>query len=150
LIGRAPSLKLASASGNYVLDPPAIPSVGQCNEKPLLRSKNIHWSSVYLPRLSTYVCKNPETERSGGESTRDPVRNFVTAKLKAATHVLRNRIKRMGASTSTKKRDDRYANLMVAATLIADSRTPLCLACRLGCRGRRLSRGKIANGICDR
>ena len=72
-IKHALSLKLASASGQYVLDPFTILSVGQRDEEPFRRSKNIHWCSVNLTRFATYVCQNAEAGQPGCESARDPV-----------------------------------------------------------------------------
>ena len=75
LILNAASFKLARPSGDHISDPLAFASIGERDEESLRRSKNVHWRSVYLARLSTYVRKNPETGQSSGESTRDPVRN---------------------------------------------------------------------------
>src|SRR5438874_12982308 len=66
LILHATSLKLASSSGYYVLDPFAFSSVGKRNQESLRGSKNIHWSPVD---------PNAEAGQAGCESARDSVRN---------------------------------------------------------------------------
>ena len=64
----------------------------------------------------------------------------VTAKLKAATQRLRNRISRMGASRIARSEMTDAVMTMVAVEATATSRTPLWLASGLEFRGRRLSR----------
>ena len=75
LIKHAASLKLASASGEHILDPFAFPSVGERNEKSLRLAKNIRRCSVEFARLSTRVSQNTETGQAGGEPAGDSVRN---------------------------------------------------------------------------
>jgi hypothetical protein len=71
----AASLNLASASRKHILDPLALPTVGERNEKSLQHSKNIHWCPVDLARLSTDVGDDAEAGQSSGKSARDAVRD---------------------------------------------------------------------------
>jgi hypothetical protein len=75
LIPHTAILKLASASGYYVPDKFAFPSVGERNEESVRRSEHIHWRPVNPARLSTYMRKDAEARQSVSESTCDSVRN---------------------------------------------------------------------------
>jgi hypothetical protein len=74
--------------------------------------------------------------KTGNRAANRLVIRFVMAKLKAATDRLRNRIRRMGASKSTRSERTHAVITMVAVDLIATSRTRLLLASGWGCRGR--------------
>jgi hypothetical protein len=66
---------LPSPSSQHIPYPLAFPSIGERNQEPFWRSKNIYWRSVYLPRLSTCVGQDAEAGQLGGESVRDSVRD---------------------------------------------------------------------------
>ncbi|MFZ0136239.1 MAG: hypothetical protein WAK89_04220 [Candidatus Sulfotelmatobacter sp.] len=48
LVQNAACLKLAAPSGQYILYPPAIPSVGECDKESVGLPEDIHWRSVKL------------------------------------------------------------------------------------------------------
>jgi len=73
LIADTASLKFAATSRQYVLNPFAALSVGDCNQESVWRSKHIHWRSVASARLPTYMREDAEARQSVGESARDPV-----------------------------------------------------------------------------
>jgi hypothetical protein len=84
------SFKLACSSGNHISDPFAFPTVGERNEKSL-RVPEKH-SPVSGRVCLTFDPRESECRsRAIGAANRLVIR-FVTAKLNAATHRLRNRI----------------------------------------------------------
>src|ERR1017187_6225523 len=78
--------------------------------------------------------------KPGNRAANRLVKRFVTARLKAATHLLQNLIRRMGVSRIARSEITHAVITTVAVDLIAVSRTPLWLLSGWGCRGRRLSR----------
>jgi hypothetical protein len=145
LIAHAVGVKLASPGSYYVLDPLTISSIGKRDQKSVGLWKNIHWRPVDLPDSQPTCARMPNP---GIRAANRLVIRLVTAKLKAATHSLRNRIRRMGASKST--RSDMTNAAMTMAWVAPDSGCNIKEARKPSRRGvTKLRFGQKPNSGCD-
>jgi hypothetical protein len=124
VIPHAASFKLAFPRRHYVLDPFAFPTIGERNQESLRRSKNTHWRPVALPDFRPTCVRMP---KPGNRPANRLVIRFVTAKLKAATHRLRNRT---------------FSILWFAKTSRATLQRLLVLGVKSSAWDRRLIRGR--------
>ena len=85
MIFPADSLKFATARLEYVLHPLAVAAIGQGNNEPALRSKDVYGSSVDLSRPATHIVRIP---KPGSHPANRLVIRFVTAMLNFASHRL--------------------------------------------------------------
>jgi hypothetical protein len=74
-IQRASGLESATASREYISDPPAISSISERDQKSVWLAKHIYGCPVALAGPSAHVCNDGEARQSGGKSDRKSVRN---------------------------------------------------------------------------
>lgn len=74
MISRPASFEFTAPRREHVLHPLALAAVGERDDKSAGRSKDVHWRSVDLTRLSTHVGENTESGKPAREEPADPVR----------------------------------------------------------------------------
>ena len=70
----ANSLKFATVRCEYVLHPLALATVGQADDEPAWRSKDVYGDSVDLPRSATHMGEHAKARKPACEQPGDPVR----------------------------------------------------------------------------